>query len=320
LAELALLSGCGAPTLPFRAPPARVPRIGALWPGAASDANFEAFRQGLQDFGYTEGQNLIADWRFAEGQADRYTPLAAELAGLPLDVIVVSPATVNAARQATTTIPIVFGPLGDPVSTGIVRSLARPGGNVTGLSVIGPQLAGKRLELLKEAFPHLTSVAAIWNPQGISSMAAETDETKVAADHLGIRFQALQARNDAEIPVAFRAATDGRVDGLVIIFSPLFTTSRRQIVELTATTGLPTISGEREFSAAGGLMAYGPNVPDLWRHAASYVDKILKGAKPADLPVEQPTTFDFVINLKTARALGLAIPPSVMQQATEVIQ
>jgi len=319
IAGLGVLSACGIAPFPSKQA-VKIPRIGVLWPTTASDPFLEAFRQGLRDLGYTEGQNISFDWRFAEGQADRYAPLATELAELPLDVIVVSPGTVNAARKATATIPIVFGPLGDPVSTGIVQSLARPGGNVTGLSVIGPQLAGKRLELLKEAFPHLTSVAAIWNPQGVSSMARETDETKIAADGLGVRFQSLQARDDAEIPAAFQAARDGRADGLVVIFSPLFVTSRQQIVQLAETTRLPTISGEREFAAAGGLMAYGPNTAELWRHAASYVDKILKGARPADLPIEQPTSFDFVVNTSTAQQLGLTIPASVLSQATEIIQ
>src|SRR3954470_3860250 len=210
-AGLGLLSACGI--APFRGlQPAKVPRIGVLWPTTGSDPFLEAFRQGLHDVGYTEGQNIAIDWRFAEGQADRYAPLAAELAGLPLDVLVASPATVNPARRATTTIPIVFGPLGDPVSTGIVQSLAHPGGNVTGLSIIGPQLAGKRLELLRAAFPRLTNVAAIWNPQGDSSMAMETDDTRAAADRLGVRFEPLQARDDAEIPEAFRVATEGQVD------------------------------------------------------------------------------------------------------------
>jgi putative ABC transport system substrate-binding protein len=317
LAGLGLLSGCQS--LPFQPPPARVPRIGSLRPGAADDPLVEAFRQGLQELGYAEGRNITVEWRFAEGQADRFVPLATELAGLELDVIVSAGPTLPAVQQATTTIPIVFVTGGDPVSVGYVKSIAHPGGNATGLSGIAPQLAGKRLELLKEAFPRLTSVATLWNPRE-QSMAVEMGETRVAADRLGLQFLSVEARDDSEIPGAFRTATEGRVDGLVVVTSPLIAASRRQIVELAATSRLPAISGDRDFAAAGGLMAYGPSLPGMWRRAATYVDKILKGAKPADLPVEQPMTFDFIINLKTARALGLTISQSVLMQATELIQ
>src|SRR5947207_4658930 len=317
LAGLGLLPGCQS--LPFQAQPARVPRIGSIWPGTADSPLVEAFRQGLQELGYVEGRNISVEWRFAEGQADRFVPLAAELAGLPLDMIVTQGATIAAVQQATTTMPIVFVSGGDPVSVGYVKSIAHPGGNATGLSGIAPQLAGKRLELLKEAFPRLTNVATLWNPRD-QGMAVEMGETRVAADRLGVRFQSVEARDEGEIPGAFRTATEARSDGLVVVFSALISAARQKIVELAATSRLPTIPGDRDFAAAGGLMGYGPSLPGMWRRAATYVDKIIKGAKPADLPVEQPMTFDFIINLKTAQALGLTIPQSVLMQATEVIQ
>jgi putative ABC transport system substrate-binding protein len=317
VAGVGLLSGCGP--LPFQAQPAKVPRIGSIWAGTADSPLIEAFRQGLQELGYAEGRNISVEWRFAEGQADRFVPLAAELAGLPLDVIVTQGAILPAVQQATTTIPIVFVTGGDPVSVGSVKSIAHPGGNATGLSGIAPQLSGKRLELLKEAFPRLTNVAILWNPQD-QGMALEMGETRVAADRLGVRFQSVEARDEGEIPGAFGTATEARADALVVVFSALISAARQKIVELAATSRLPAISGDRDFAAAGGLMAYGPSLPGMWRRAATYVDKILKGANPADLPVEQPTRFDFVVNLKTARALGLTIPQEVLMQATEVIQ
>src|ERR671932_809111 len=219
LVGLGLLSGCQS--LPFQPPPARVPRIGFLWPGAADNPLIEAFRQGLQELGYAEGRNITVEWRYAQGQADRFVPLAAELAGLPLDVIVTQGPTLAAVQQATTTIPIVFATGGDPVSVGSVNSIAHPGGNATGLSGIAPQLAGKRLELLKEVVPRLTSVANLWNPRE-QSMASEMGETKVAADRLGIRFQSIEARDDSDIPGALRDAREARVDGLVGVSSPVF--------------------------------------------------------------------------------------------------
>ena len=317
LLGLGLLSGCQS--LPFQPPAARVPRIGFLWAGAADSPLIEAFRQGLQELGYAEGRNITVEWRYAQGQADRFTPLAAELAGLPLDVLVTQGATLPAVQQATTTIPTVFVTGGDPVSVGSVKSIAHPGGNATGLSGIAPQLSGKRLELLKGAFPRLTNVATLWNPRD-QGMAVEMGETRVAADRLGVRFQSVEARDEGEIPGAFRTATEARSDGLVVVFSALISAARQKIVELAATNRLPTISGDRDFAAAGGLMAYGPSLAGMWRRAATYVDKILNGANPADLPVEQPSRFDFVINLKTARALGLTIPQEVLLQATEAIQ
>jgi putative ABC transport system substrate-binding protein len=313
---LALLYGCRS--LPFQPP--RVPRIGFLYPGVADDPLVESFRQGLRELGYVEGQNILADWRFAEGRADRYLPLATELTGLKPDIIVAAGGPiVHALQQTTESIPIVLVIGGDPSTIGLVKSIAHPGGNTTGLSGIAPQLAGKRLELLKVAVPSLTSVATIWNPQD-QSMFSEMGETKVAADQLAIRFQSVEVREEVELPAAFQTARERQADGLVAIFSPLFVASRQTMVELAAASRLPTISGDREFAAAGGLMAYGPSVPGMWRRAAAYVDRIIKGANPADLPVEQPTTFDFVVNLKTAQAIGLTVPPAVLQQATEVIQ
>ena len=316
LAGLSLLSGCRS--LPMWASP-RVPRIGFLHPGVADDPSVDAFRQGLQELGYTEGRTIAIDWRFADGHGDRYGPLAAELIGREPDVIATTGQTVVAVQQATTTIPIVLVMGGDPVSVGYVKSIAHPGGNTTGLSGIAPELAGKRVSLLKEAVPSLTSVATLWNP-GDQTMVPEMGATRAAADRLGIRFQAVEARDESEISSAFQTMTEARVDGLVVVLSPLFAVSRQTMVQLAAMSRLPTISSDRGFAAAGGLMAYGPGVAELWHRAASHVAKILKGAKPADLPVEQPTTFDFAINLKTAQALGLTIPPSVLAQATEVIQ
>jgi putative ABC transport system substrate-binding protein len=312
------LLGCQLLARSSQAP--RQPRVGVLWPGNETDLLAMALADGFQQLGYVDGQNIRFEWRFARGQRELYEPLAEELAHLPLDAIVANPATVNTMRQVTTSIPIVFGPLGDPVTTGIVQSLARPGANVTGLSMISPQLAGKRLELLNELVPRMRSVAAIWNPRGESSMAVEAEQARLVAEARGIRFESLEASDDGEIRAAFDAARNRDVDGLLIVYSPLFRASLQRIVEMAAATGRPAISGDREFAVAGGLMAYGPNLPELWRNVATYVDKIVKGANPTDLPVEQADHFDLVINQKTAQALGFTIPSSILVQATEILQ
>jgi putative ABC transport system substrate-binding protein len=294
--------------------------VGVLWPGNDTDLLVTALKDGFEQLGYADGQNILFEWRFARGQRELYEPMAEELARLPLDAIIANPATVNMMRQVTSSIPIVFGPLGDPVTTGIVQSLARPGANVTGLSMISPQLAGKRLELLNELMPSMRSVGVIWNPRGESSMAVEAEQARAVAEARGIRFASLEARDDTEIGAAFEAVTRDGLDGVLLVYSPVFRNSLQRIVDLSVAANRPAISGDREFAAAGGLMAYGPNLPELWRNVATYVDKILKGAKPADLPIEQPTKFELVINLKTAKALGLTIPPSLLARADQVIQ
>jgi putative ABC transport system substrate-binding protein len=306
-------------------PPEKVPRVGYLNPGSSSDPlrqrRLEAFRQGLRDLGYVDGQNIAIESRWAEGQYDRYPALAADLVRLRVDVIVaMSGAATQAAQQATRTIPIVMSLVMDPVGSGLVPSLARPGGNVTGTSVMGPDLAGKQLELLREAVPKVSRVALLRHPANPAS-AHYLREAEAAARVLGVRLQTLEARNPQEIDRAFAAMTRERAGGLLIFPDALFGTQRRQIAELAAKRRLPSIFliGSPEYAEAGGLMVFSPNLFDLERRAATYVGKILKGAKPADLPVEQPTKFELVINLRTAKALGLTIPPSLLQRADQII-
>jgi putative ABC transport system substrate-binding protein len=320
LALVAIGQVAGCQLLPRTSEAPHQPRVGVLWPGNDTDLLVTALADGFRQLGYVDGQNIQFAWRFARGQRDLYEPMAEELADLPLDAIVVHPSTVNAMRQVTSAIPIVFGPLGDPVTTGIVQSLARPGANVTGLSMISPPLAGKRLELLNELLPGMRTVAAIWNPRGESSMAVEAEQARLVAEARGIQFESLQASDDTEIRAAFDAVASRHVDGVLIVYSPLFRASLQRIAELAAATGRPAISGDREFAVAGGLMACGPNLPELWRNVATYVDKILRGANPADLPVEQADHFDLVVNQSTAKRLGVTIPSSILVQATEVIQ
>jgi putative ABC transport system substrate-binding protein len=323
-AGLALLAGCGR--LPFQGPPQpqqqKVYRIGYLAPNSAvlGAQQLQGLQQGLHELGYVEGQNIILESRWADGQLERLPDLAAQLVQRPVDVIVTPahPATV-AAKAATSTIPIVFFADADPVGTQLVASLARPGSNVTGLSDIAGPLAGKRLELLKDAVPEANRVAAIWNT-GDAAMARQYGETLVAAEALGIELQSLGIRTPDDLDRAYQAAGAGHLNAVVVIQDPLITRSRDRVVELSTTSGLPTISGDYTFAAAGGLMSYGVNLPRQAERAGYYVDRILKGTKPADLPVEQPREFEFVINLKTAQALGLTIPQQVLLQATEVLQ
>jgi putative ABC transport system substrate-binding protein len=317
---LALLAGCGR--LPWQAaPPPRMPRIGFLVPGtsAAITALLEAFRQGLHDYGYTDGQNITIEYRYSEAQPEQLAQAAAELVELNVDVIVTANLGNRAAANATTKIPIVLAVTSDPVRSGLVSSIAHPGGNVTGLNQIAPELAGKRLELLKEALPGATRVAAIWNSVD-GAMATEYGETLAAASALGIELLSLTVRELSDLERAYERAVSERIEALVIIADVFTRPNRARIAELAAKSGLPAISGDSEYAAAGGLMAYGPSLPGMWRRAAYYVDRILKGAKPADLPVEQPREFEFVVNLKTAQALWLTIPQHVLLQATEVIQ
>ncbi len=266
-----------------------------------------------------EGQDIAIESRWAEGKHDRLPALAADLVRSKVDVIVVgSGAATQAAQQATRTIPIVMSTVADPVGSGLVASLARPGGNVTGLTIMSTDLAGKQLQLLREVVPKVSRVAFLRNPDNPSS-AAGLREAEAAARGLGVRLQTLEARNPQEIDSAFAAMTRERAGALLILPDGIFLSQRRQIAELAVKRRLPSIDGRTEYAEAGGLMAYSANFFDLQRRAATYVDKILKGAKPADLPVAQPTKFELVINLRTAKAIGLTIPPSLLQRADQII-
>ena len=297
----------------------KVHRIGILISGSVSSANIrkDAFRQGLRELGYVEGQNIVIEYRYAEGKADRFPDLAADLVRLNVDVIVtVSTPGVLAARKATGTIPIVFVAVNDPVASGVVASLAHPGGNVTGLSTLASELGGKKLELLKEAFPKVTRVAHLWNPDSPTGLS----EMQAAAHALGLQLQSLEVRSSNDFDSAFEAVLRERAHALITSPNPVVITHHKRIVEFAAERRLPAIYYDKEFVEAGGLMSYGPDYSDLYRRAATYVDKILKGAKPAELPVEQPTKFELVINLKTAKQIGLTIPDSILYRADKVIR
>ena len=304
---------------------AKVARIGFLSSSlAARPHSRDAFRQGLRDLGYVEGRNVVIEYRDAEGKPERLPALAAELVALNVDVILVGGGTrvTLAAMQATKTVPIVFTDVGDPVESGLVTSLARPGGNVTGLSSLGPELVGKNLELLKHAVPGIDRVAVLWVP---GALGERTDKdmltgADVAARALGVRLQFFEARAPDEFAKAFSDMNSARAAALTVLPSNRFVREHRRIVDLAAKNRLPAVYTSREFVDAGGLMSYGASSADLSRRAATYVDKILNGAKPGDLPIEQPTKFELVINLKTAKALGLTIPQSVLAHADEVIQ
>jgi len=301
----------------------RMSRIGYLDGASLSpnSARTEALRQGLRELGYVEGQDIAFEWRSAEGKADRLPGLAVELVRLKVAVIVTGGAgATRPAREATSTIPIVMAQDSDPVGSGFVASLARPGGNVTGLSTLHPTISGKRLEILKEVLPRLSRVAffgtSTWvgNAQGLR-------ETELAAAALGVELQYLDVADPKGFETAFQAAGKGRAEAaLMLVWNPILNPRRKEIADRAVRSRLPTVFREREHVQAGGLMAYGPNIPDLFRRAATFVDKILKGAKPADLPVEQPTKFELVLNLKTARVLGVTIPPAVLARADEIIQ
>ncbi len=302
--------------------PAKVPRIGLLSPFSPSDTALwhQAFRQGLRDLGWVEGKNISIEYRYAEGRSDRLPDLAADLVRLKVDIIVAAVTTdAVAAKNATRAIPIVMASSGDAVADGLVESLARPGGNITGLSEMLPELAGKRLELLKEIVPKLSRVAVLWNPQGRTSTLS-WKELQLPARELGVQLHSLEVRSSNDFDKAFKGATRARAGALAIMPDPVFGTNLKRIADLAAKSRLPSIFHLTKFVDAGGLVAYGPNRSDSFRRAATYVDKILKGAKPADLPVEQPTRFELVINLKTAKALGLTIPQSVLIRADQVIQ
>jgi putative ABC transport system substrate-binding protein len=289
----------------------------------ASPHLLEAFRQGLRDLGYVEGRNVAIDYRFAEGKFERLPAFAAELVTLKVDVILTGTVLIAvAAKQAIKTIPIVFLAVADPVGSGLVASLARPGGNVTGLSVLTPELVGKCLELLTQAVPGVSRIAVLWEPGG-GGERTDKDMLKraeVAGQALGVRLQYVEARRPADFDRAFSAMTRAHAGALTVLPSPMFFNERRRLVDLAAKHRLPAGYPWREGADAGGLISYGPSIADLYRRAATYVDKILKGAKPGDLPIEQPTKFELMINVKTAKALGLTIPQSLLRQADQVIE
>jgi len=299
--------------------PLKVPRIGYLGSTSVS-ARTEAFRQGLRELGYVEGKNIVIEWRRHEGKVDRLPALAAELVRLKVEIIVTAGApAARAAKEATSTIPIVMTQVGDPVGSGFVASLARPGGNITGLSILAPELSGKRLELLKEIVPNLSRVALLHQATepGTSQALRETER---AAKALGIHLQYLDLRRPEDIETAFRNASKGHSDAVLVLFNSLLFPRRTQVVDLAVKSRLPIIFGRPEYVEDGGLMSYGMSFTDLYRRGATYVDKILKGAKPADLPVEQPTKFELIINLKAAKQIGLTIPPTVLARADKVIR
>ncbi len=298
----------------------KVPRIGYLGAGSRSSAVVEAFQQGLRDLGYIEGQNITIEYRSTEGMAERLPNLAAELVQLNVDIIVVggSPAT-QAAKNATKTIPIVMTNVTDPVGVGLVASLAHPGGNVTGLSNVGSDLAGKQLELLKETSPKVSRVAVI-SDSAIPGNALWLGEMKVAAEALRITLQPVDVHRPDDFERAFSAIKKEHASALSALRNGVNNNYRARIVDFAAKSRLPAMYPEREFVEVGGLMSYGPNYADLYRRAATYVDKILQGRKPADLPVEQPTKFELIINLKAAKQIGLTIPPNVLARADRVIR
>ena len=302
--------------------PTKVPRIGYLSVSSpsANVGRIEAFRQGLRELGYVEGKNIVIEWRYAEGKFDRLPTLAAELVRLKVNIIVTagSQAT-RVAKKATVTIPILMGFDPDPVGGGFVASLARPGGNITGLSSLGADLPGKRLELLKEILPKLSDAAVLGtstNPGNVPALKA----TKLAAGPLRVQLQFLDVLSPKDIETAFRAATKARVDAVIVLNSPINSSRRREIAGLAVKNQLPTFYDRSDYIEDGGLMSYGVNFTDLAHRAATYVDKILKGAKPAELPVEQPTKFESIISLKAAKQIGLTIPPNVLARADKVIR
>jgi putative tryptophan/tyrosine transport system substrate-binding protein len=301
--------------------PAKPPTIGFLGPSTPSAMSswVAAFAQRLRELGWIEGRTVVVEYRWAEGRSERLAEIAAEFVRLKVDVIVTyATPPVIAARQATAVIPIVSAVMGDPVGTGLVASLARPGGNVTGLSVLTPDLAGKRLELLREVVPGLRSLACLANVSNPIT-ALEVGKVQAAARTLGLDVVTLEIRRPEDIAPAFETLK-GHAQALYVAGDPLVLTSRVRINTLALVARLPAIYNQRDYVEAGGLMCYGVNWPDLFRRAADYADKILRGAKPADMPVEQPTRFDLVINLTTAKALGLTVPPTLLARADEVIE
>lgn len=324
--EFIALIGTTAATWPFAARSqqiGKIPRLGILNPGTADPPGTFGFYKGLQELGYTEGQNIAIERRHGDWKSDRFVKLAAELVQMKVDVIVVmSTSPARAAKEATSTIPIVVASMADPVGDELVSSLARPGGNITGTTFLGPELTAKRMGLLKQAIPTISRVAALWHPgaYGKRTMEGLIKETEGAALALGWQLQLVAADSAGDLGAAFSAISAAGADALVVLNSPMLYNEHKHIVDLAAKSHLPAIYAAREFADAGGLMAYGANLPEVFRRAATYVDKILKGAKPADLPVEQPTKLEFVINLTTAKALGLTVPASFLSLADELIE
>jgi putative ABC transport system substrate-binding protein len=308
-----------APLAADAQPAGKVPRIGVLFAGSAATPGYDTLRRGLAELGWVEGQNILIEYRYAEGRPERYPALIAELLSLKVDVLVAGGGTpgARAAKQATSTIPIVLPIVGDPVAAGLVSSLARPGGNVTGLSMQDTEISAKRVELLREVLPTVKRVAVLKDPV---APAQDPDATQAAARALGLRLQVLSVGRPEDFPGAFEAARKAGAEALIVLASSVFNLHRQRLVDLAAENRLIAVYEHREFPYAGGLMSYGPDLADMTRRAAKYVDKILKGAKPGELPVEQPTKFDLVINLKTAKVLGLTIPPSVLARADQLIQ
>ncbi len=313
------LSALAAPLALLAQAPGKTPRIGSLSIRGRGGL-FDAFRQGLTELGYVEGKNIIIERRSAEGKEQRLPALAAELVGLKVDVLVaLDPPAFNAAMKATRTIPIVIRSSVDPVAAGIVASLAHPGGNITGVFSLYTELNGKRLEMLKEALPTISRVMLLWNP----AWRGEQDRLQVAADaarKLGLHPLPVPVNNVGDFESAFKAAAHERADGLLVLRTPLMVANMAQIAKLAAKARLPAVYDEAAYTEAGGFMSYGASLPDLYHRAAYYVDKILKGAKPGDLPIEQPTKFELVINMKTAKALGIKIPNSILLRADRVIE
>ena len=302
--------------------PTKVYRIGYLTNASLSSvaARTEAFHQGLRELGYVEGKNIVIEWRSTEGKADRQPGLAAELVRLKVDVIVTGgPAATRAAKEATVAIPIVMAFDIDPVGSGFVATLARPGGNITGLSTLSPEISGKRLELLKEIVPKLSRVAVLGNST-VPGNAQALRETERAAGALKVQLQYLEVQGPKDVETAFREASKRRADAVLVLQSAVLTSHRKQLIELAVKSRLPAIYDRAEFVEDGGFMTYSVSSTDLFRRAAYYVDKILKGAKPADLPIEQPTKFEFIINLKAAKQIGLTFPPNVLALADRIIR
>jgi putative ABC transport system substrate-binding protein len=297
----------------------KVSRIGFLLGSSPGpDPRVEAFRQGLRDLGYIEGKNIVIEWRFAEGKQDRLPEIAAELVHLNVEIIVTDgTAVTRAAKNVTKTIPIVMAGDGDPIGNGFVASLAHPGGNITGLSNFVSDLSGKRLEILKEAFPGISRIGVIWNPENPST---GFKESQVAAKALSIQLQSLEVRGPDDFEGAFQAASKRQARALSVLSDSLMFNNRKRLLDLAVKHRLPTMHTQSLWADAGALMSYGTNFPDLYRRAATYVDKILKGRTPADLPVEQPMRFEFVVNLKTAKQIGLTVPPNLLVRADRVIR
>jgi len=326
LIRLALCAMLSALSFPVEAQqPAKLYRIGFHGFGVATETRvlnrLAAFRRGLREFGWVEGKNIVIEHRWAGGRAERFPALAAELVRLPVDVLLTGSGdpAIQALKEASATIPIVMAVSSDPVGTGLINSLARPGGNITGLSIIATDTGGKRLELLKEAVPKASRVAVFWN-SAHPGKQLKFKEAQVAARTLGMTLQSVEVRGPNDFEGAFSAITKGRLHALDVLQEPLISVHRARIADFAAKSRLPTICETWEFAEAGGLMTYGPDIVSMYRRAATHVDKILKGTKPADLPVEQPTKFELVINLKTAKQIGLTIPQSMLYRADKVIK